>query len=819
MKILSVDDNSENLYLIETIGRAHGHEVVSVHNGLEALEQLAVWSFDLIVSDVLMPGMDGFQLCRTVKSDERLKRIPLIFYTATYTAKQDEELGLALGASRFIVKPVEPEDFLAALEQVVREGESGKLPIPRVDLEDEGKNLSLYNERLVRKLEDKIRQLETARAELAASVEEKNREIAQRRSAEEALRRSEEQLRLMWDGSMDGMVLMDRSGIILRANPAMARMFAKPLDGLSGQPFTCCFGGDEAEQLLARYRQRVESRTVEPHFEAMLRRWDGEQIWVEGSSATIELPSGPTVFNIFRDVTERKRSDEERASLEEQLRQAQKLESIGRLAGGIAHDFNNLLTVIKGYSVLLLGQLRAGDPLRETLEEIDKAGARAAELTQQLLAFSRKQILEPHVLDLNRVVRETEPMLSRLVGEDVAVCMQLHPEGAAIFADPHQLEQVLMNLAVNSRDAMPRGGKLRIETSVVEWGPRDVRAHPGANAGRYAVLAVSDDGEGMSEETRHHIFEPFFTTKEVGKGTGLGLPMVQGIVAQSGGVIEFDSEPGRGTTFKIYLPLVENAPADSGKAEAVTPQRGNETVLVVEDQADVRKYVAAALRAYGYRVIQASDAEEAMLLCERERGHVDLLLTDVVMPNQSGTELAKRLEEAFSGIRVLFMSGYADDATARHGFSAKGGSFIMKPFSPEQLAIKVGEILMARDRPARILIADDEPGVRGFLRTVLESGGYTVVEAANGKQALQEVRAGDVDLVITDLVMPEQEGIETIRAVRRDRPGVKVIAISGAFGGEFLKVAKYMGADAVLNKPVSADLLLATVQQMLPPRQ
>lgn len=337
MKILSVDDNVENLYLIEMMARSHAHEVVSARNGLEALEQLAVQSFDLIVSDVLMPAMDGFQLCRTVKSDDRLKHIPFIFYTATYTARQDEELGLALGASRFIVKPVEPEEFLAALEQVVREGESGSIPVPAVDLDDGGKSLSLYNQRLVRKLDRKIQQLETARTELAES---------------------QEQLRLIWEGSMDGMRLSDRHGIILRANPALARMFAKPLDSLPGQPFTCCYGIDDPESILASYRQQVESRTVEARFETMLRRWDGEQIWVEGSNATIELPSGPVVFSILRDVTERKRSEQERSSLEEQLRQAQKLESIGRLAGGIAHDFNNVLTVINGYSRLLLGQLR-----------------------------------------------------------------------------------------------------------------------------------------------------------------------------------------------------------------------------------------------------------------------------------------------------------------------------------------------------------------------------------------------------------------------------------------------------------------------------
>jgi CheY-like chemotaxis protein len=310
------------------------------------------------------------------------------------------------------------------------------------------------------------------------------------------------------------------------------------------------------------------------------------------------------------------------------------------------------------------------------------------------LAFSRKQILQPQVFDLNRVVGETQPMLAGLMGADVELRVHLHPEAATVCADPHQLEQVVMNLAVNSRDAMPHGGQLRIETSVVEWGGNEVQAHPGARAGRYVVLEVTDDGGGMNEEIRRHIFEPFFTTKEVGKGTGLGLSMTQGIVAQSGGFIEVYSEPGHGTTFKIYLPGADGAPSDSRQPQAAVELRGEETVLVVEDQEEVRKYVAAALGDYGYRVIQAAGADEALLLCERERGRLDLVLTDVVMPNLSGRELAERLANDRPGLKVLFMSAYADDAMMSKGVLERGANFIQKPFSPDLLAIKVREILM-----------------------------------------------------------------------------------------------------------------------------
>ena len=315
--------------------------------------------------------------------------------------------------------------------------------------------------------------------------------------------------------------------------------------------------------------------------------------------------------------------------------------------------------------------------MRDSVAEILRAGERAAGLTRQLLAFSRKQVLQPRVLDFNRVVGEMRPMLVRLVGEDVELRVDLCVETPAICADPQQLEQVIMNLVVNSRDAMPQGGKVWIETAVVEWGEGQVQSDPGARVGRYVMLAASDSGEGMDEETRRHIFEPFFTTKDVGKGTGLGLSMIQGIVEQSGGFIEVESEPGHGTTFRIYLPRVTDAVTDEGMPEALRALGGKETVLVVEDQAEVRKYAAAALRAYGYHVIQAENAGEALLFCERER--IDLVLTDVVMPLLSGRELANRLEKRWPRVKVLFMSGYSDDAVALHGVLEKGAEFIQKP--------------------------------------------------------------------------------------------------------------------------------------------
>jgi nitrogen-specific signal transduction histidine kinase len=396
-------------------------------------------------------------------------------------------------------------------------------------------------------------------------------------------------------------------------------------------------------------------------------------------------------FNVLvEDITERK-------LLEAQLRQAQKMEAVGRLAGGIAHDFNNLLTAITGYADLALSDLREGDPMRQDMEEILRAAHRAAELTRQLLAFSRQQVLAPRVLDLNEVVQSVDKMLRRLVGEDVELLSVLAPGLGHVKADPGQLEQVIVNLAVNARDAMPTGGKLTIETADAELAETRVRDLATVPAGRYVMLAITDSGTGMDEETKARIFEPFFTTKEQGKGTGLGLATVYGIVKQSGGFIWLYSEPGHGTTFKIYLPRVE------GAADALAPPvgtaevpRGTETVLIVEDEEAVRALAKTALTRKGYRVLEAANGGEALLRCESEQAPIHLLVTDVVMPGLGGADLAQRLAPLRPDMKVLFISGYADRAAARHGTIQPGAAYLEKPFSLEALARKVREVL---DRP------------------------------------------------------------------------------------------------------------------------
>ncbi len=393
------------------------------------------------------------------------------------------------------------------------------------------------------------------------------------------------------------------------------------------------------------------------------------------------------------------RETEERAArklLEDQLRQSQKMEAIGQLTGGIAHDFNNLLTVINGYSELSLQALSTGDPLYDNLEQIKEAGSRAAALTRQLLAFSRKQVLEPKVLDLNAIVTNLDKLLQRVIGEDIDLVPLLKPGLGRVKADPGQIEQVIMNLAVNARDAMPEGGKLTIETANVELDEHLVKRHMAMKPGPYVMLAISDTGCGMDAEIQKRIFEPFFTTKESGKGTGLGLATSYGIVKQSGGSIWVYSEVGKGTTFKIYLPRVtETAESIFPGALPSSSLAGSETILLVEDSEPLRKLVHAILAKCGYAMLVASTRDEALQICRQYSGSIHLMLTDVVLPGMTIRELADRLVAIRPDMKVLHMSGYTDETIVRHGVLEAGVAYLQKPFTGQTLLRKVREVLDA----------------------------------------------------------------------------------------------------------------------------
>ncbi|HUS19424.1 MAG TPA: PAS domain S-box protein [Terriglobales bacterium] len=506
---------------------------------------------------------------------------------------------------------------------------------------------------------------------------------------EEARRESDLRFRTMVQSAVYGIYRSSPDDHFIEVNPALVNMlgYATAEEVLTLKLSRDVYAtSEERTSLIHRHAHsggRVEG------IEVKWKRKDGKYITVRLSGrAILDGSDRPRYFEmIAEDVTERR-------ALEDQLRQSQKMEAIGRLAGGVAHDFNNLLTVIKGYSELMLDELKEADPLRAEVEEIKKAADRAATLTRQLLAFSRQQVLAPKVIDLNSVVSNMDKLLNRLLGEDIGLYTVLEGGLGTVKADPGQIEQVVMNLAVNARDAMPRGGKLTIETANVELDESYAREHVGARAGSYVMLAVSDNGTGMTPEVRQRIFEPFFTTKELGKGTGLGLSTVYGIVKQSEGYIWVYSELGQGTSFKVYLPRVDS-PAEmiSVRSSRKPTFTGHETVLLVEDEDGVRALVRQVLHKHGYTVLEARHGGEALLHCERHQGPIQLLLTDVVLEQMGGPELARRLAGIRPDMRVLYISGYTDDAIIHHGVLTEGTAFLQKPFTTEALAKKIRQVL------------------------------------------------------------------------------------------------------------------------------
>jgi hypothetical protein len=510
-----------------------------------------------------------------------------------------------------------------------------------------------------------------------------------RRKAEEALRESEKRLQAILDNSPTIIFLKDSEGRYLYVNPQFGNLTPLTREHILGKTDDDIFPPEQAAAFRAN-DLKVLQAGVAQEFEEVAHHLDGLH-----TSIVAKFPLRNTegqvyaICGIVTDITERK-------SLEAQLRQSQKMEAIGRLAGGIAHDFNNLLTVINGYSELMLQSLPVGESHRDTLEQIRHAGEKAATLTRHLLAFSRQQVLQPRILDLNAVVANMDTMLKRVIGEDIDLLTILSPGLTPVKADPGQIQQILMNLVVNARDAMPNGGRLTIETADVVLDTDYARRHVGVSPGRYVMLAVSDTGCGMDKQTQARIFEPFFTTKEEGKGTGLGLSMVYGIVKQSGGNIWVYSEPGRGTTFRIYLPRIE------GVAEGVAPDkaqepvpRGSETILLVEDDAGVRNLAKKILQTQGYTVLEAAQGEDALRLSGQHGGLIHLMVTDMVMPEMSGRELAERLKPLRPHMKVLLVSGYTDKAMLHHGELDPGMAFLQKPFTPQTLARKVREVLDA----------------------------------------------------------------------------------------------------------------------------
>jgi two-component system cell cycle sensor histidine kinase/response regulator CckA len=530
----------------------------------------------------------------------------------------------------------------------------------------------------------------------------------------------------------------------------------------------------------------------------------------------------PAVRRALQESAERakrRRAEAEVRALEEQLRHSQKLEAIGQLAGGIAHDFNNLLTVINGYCDRLLAIAGDGSPIRADLDLIQKAGRRATALTTQLLAFSRRQVLQPRVIELNAIVLDVDKMLKRVIGEQITTLTALDPELGAVHADPGQIELVILNLAINARDAMLAGGTLTIETANVEV-RRDAPSSFGLGPGQYVSLVVRDTGHGMDDRTLSRVFEPFFTTKEVGKGTGLGLPTVYGIVKQSGGEVGVESTLGHGTTVRVFLPRVEGGVA--AVPAAVVPStvaRGLETVLLVEDEDLVRELVREFLESAGYEVLEAHDAEDAVRLARAAAHPIDLLVTDIVLPGMNGPDLAKRLREIVPRLRALYVSGYPGDAMFRQGAFEPGLAFLAKPFTRHVLTQRVREILdQAPPAAGAVLVLDEDVDIRRLLTEILHAAGYVVFdELANVPRDAAGRR--QIDAVLVDLAWNDAVRTAVIDALRRELPASPVVLMAGAFGSRLLEEADGLGVSATLQKPLNEQSVLDAVARALRARR
>lgn len=667
-KVLVVDDLEANRYLLTSLLAGHGYEVEVATNGVQALALAASAPPALIITDLLMPDMDGYELCRRCRADPSLRRIPIFVYTATYTDPKDERLALSLGARRFLVKPQAPDKLLSVVREILNE--AGRHPPARSSEGDDAEHLREHNERLVEKLGKKLRELE-------ADVVERNELLRSARESADLLAIAGRVARL---GGWSLDVVSGR----LRCSAELADLLEAP----AGGPTTLVeakssFAPEWREQAAAVFERCMKEGTSgDVEMELVTAR--GKRLWVRTICEAVVDASGAIreVHGAFQDVTDRKQAERERQRLYEEVVHSQRIESIGRLAGGVAHDFNNLLFAILSYSDFALETVREGDPLRPNLVEISKAAQRAAVLTRQLLAFSRRQTLQPKVVSLNLLLSGLEPMLRRLIRKDIEISLELGEAVGTILADPGQVEQVIVNLVVNARDAMPRGGRLRVATASVE----------SAEGGRRAVLSVTDTGTGMDDATKARIFEPFFTTKK-DQGTGLGLATVHGIVTQSGGSITVASELERGTTFEVSLPRVDPLAAESEPRPVRPDATGCESVLIVDDDPSVLTVAEQSLRRAGYRVVAVTSAGEALLASEELDGELDLLVTNVVMPRMSGFDLARRLAKRCPKLKVLYISGYSESGTALA--VPPGARLVDKPISAAELARKVRDALDA----------------------------------------------------------------------------------------------------------------------------
>ena len=823
MNILVVDDKAENQYFLDALLRGNGFRVESASNGAEALKLLENSVFDLIISDILMPVMDGFQLCREIRANDKLRSIPIIIYTATYTAPQDEKLALQIGADSFILKPCEPDVFMETVKELLNTKKSGKDNITHTNNEEK-EILNLYNERLVKKLEEKMLQGEkeiearkkaekslaliNSRLEMALSSsktglwdfnlntkelwlsrewkellgyrddeipnqygewekllhpDDRDRvfremnnyinntsekydiefrllhkdglyrwfvsrgaiisdskqkrfigghiEISEKKIIEEQLKSSLNELKVIYENAPVLLIVFDREMVIRKVNDTTARFTGKSKNSIPGLVcgeglgcihYSSAYGTNmicnscKLRDLIQKTFSDGISRSDEEISISVFNNHDIVNFTLLVSTSYLKTHDYERVLVCLQDISERKRAEDSRRELQEQLYQSQKLELVGLLAGGVAHDFNNILTVILLDTELMINEIGQNNPGSEILEEILQAAQKGADLTRQLLAFSRKQVLDIQTADLNIILGNFKKMISRLLRESIELRFNPLKDQIIVNVDIPQIDQVMMNLAVNARDAMPNGGILTIETLIIEFKTPVVKENYTIQSGTYAVLRISDTGCGMNDEVMKHIFEPFYTTKDIGKGTGLGLSTVYGIIKQHKGYIQISSEPGKGSVFDIFLPLSRNelcSQTEASQTKISAPEVLR--ILIIEDDPKVLKLSANILSKKGYQVIQVSEAGEALNMAAGDKKPINLVIADVIMPDMNGPDIFNKIAKYHPEAKVLYISGYTNDIIANHGVLKEGIAFMEKPFTEKQLTDKVSVVIQS----------------------------------------------------------------------------------------------------------------------------
>lgn len=656
------------------------------------------------------------------------------------------------------------------------------------------------------------------------------RNITERKRVEEALMKSENRFRTIFEQSPIGIALIDSlTGDIYEVNPKFAEIAGRTLEEMSNIDWMSITHPDDVQEELDNMALLNAGEITGFNMNKRYIRPDGSYVWINMTIALtiVKDKSHPRHLCMIEDITIARKTAGEKEKLEAQLQQAQKMESVGRLAGGVAHDFNNVLSVIISTTELALDDMDSTGQLHEDLDEILMAAKRAADITRQLLAFARKQTIAPKVLALNNNVESMLTMLRRLIGEDIDLAWLPGASLWAVNMDPSQIDQILANLCVNARDAIEGVGKVSIESRNITFAEDYCTDHAGFVPGEFVHLSVSDSGCGMNKKTLENIFEPFFTTKDVDKGTGLGLSTVYGIVKQNKGFINVYSEPDKGTTINIYLLRHEAKEVEiheESKEEIPTSQ--GETILVVEDDPAILKIMQKILQGLGYTVLISSAPEKTMDIVKKHTGKIHLLITDVIMPKMNGRDLAEQLQPVCPDVKCIFMSGYTSDVITPQGVLDKEVNFIQKPFSRRDLAEIVRKSLDEKNigkeenyaQMKKILIIDDETSFRKILKKLLEKNSYKVIDAQNGNQGIKLFKELSPDLIITDLVMPEKEGLETIKEIRGLNPDIKIIAMSGGGVGEaglYLNMAKKFGAQYSFAKPIDNEELLLAVKNLL----